>query len=81
MITYGNGGSFMVYFYLCHMLTSLNICFYKLDISKFTNQNPDCFYFLELLNLSKLNEDNLVRIAAIYEIWDNEGSDRIGLIK
>jgi hypothetical protein len=59
----------------------LTICFYIFDVETFINQRPECFDFLEVLNLNKLGEDELVRIGAKYETCDNDGYDRIALIK
>jgi hypothetical protein len=39
------------------------------------------FDFLEVLNLNRLNEDELVRIGTKYETCDIDGPSRIALIK
>lgn len=59
----------------------LEICFYIFDASTFNNQTPDHFDFIEPLNLSNLNEDDLVRLSVRYQTCDDDGSTRIALIR
>jgi hypothetical protein len=59
----------------------LQICFYVYDSTTFHDQVPESYYFLEPLNLSRLNETQLTNIHAKFEHCNDEGFARIALIK
>lgn len=59
----------------------LEICFFKFDVKKFVDQDPDCYTHFEPLNLSKLNTTQLDNLKVKYEQCNNDNFARICLIK
>jgi hypothetical protein len=59
----------------------LEICFYIFDASTFNDQVPECYDFLQLLNLESLSEPQLDQINAKYKHCRDGNFARIALIK
>ena len=59
----------------------LEICLFRFDLTIFQNQEPDFYTNFEPLNLSNLTSDQLAHLGVQYKLCDDNGTQRIGLIK
>ena len=57
------------------------ICFFRFDVEKYNNQNPDWYSNFEPLNLSNLSEAQLINLNVQYQHCNDGGFARIALIK
>lgn len=59
----------------------LEICIFRFDVLKYSDQNPDCYTHFEPLNLSNLNTVELDKLDVKYKKCDDRGHDRICLLR
>lgn len=59
----------------------LEICLFRFDITVFQDQVPDFYTNFKPLNLSNLTRGQLTQLGLEYKLCDNNGIQRIALIK
>ena len=57
------------------------ICFFEFNVTKYVDQDPDCFTNFKPLNLNNFSEPELDRLKIKYEHCNDNGFARVGLIK